>query len=151
MSSSDRKEYFRNYYNTNKDKYRGYAEKYRRLNKEKHLEVVRKYNSREDVKQKRKVKTKNDYNKNRNKHLMRCYGIGIEEYTEIEKSQGGCCAICGAKPEDCPRGVLYVDHDHKTDEVRGLLCSNCNTLIGMSFENKNILFSAMSYLERYEK
>ena len=37
--------------------------------------------------------------------------------------QGGGCAICGAPPKT---RRLHVDHDHKTGEIRGLLCYRCN-------------------------
>lgn len=52
------------------------------------------------------------------------YGITLAEFAAILKVQGGTCAIC-RKPPRAGRN-LHVDHDHKTGEVRGLLCYNCN-------------------------
>jgi hypothetical protein len=42
---------------------------------------------------------------------------------------------------------LYVDHDHRTGEVRGLLCNACNTAIGLFEEDRARISSALSYLE----
>lgn len=41
---------------------------------------------------------------------------------------------------------LSVDHCHKTGKVRGLLCSNCNTAIGLLKEDINVLKNAINYL-----
>lgn len=54
------------------------------------------------------------------------YGLSIEQYNELRKRQGYKCAICGKK-EGAHR--FDVDHDHKTGEVRGLLCRFCNRLL----------------------
>jgi hypothetical protein len=75
------------------------------------------------------------------------YGISMETYNEMFENQNGLCKICnykfGQKKADC-----YVDHDHKTLEVRGLLCRNCNTGLGMFKDNKQFLQQAIDYLER---
>src|SRR5262245_55114238 len=45
-------------------------------------------------------------------HLLRKYGITIEQYDLMLAAQNGVCAICG-KPR--PEGrTLHVDHDHET-------------------------------------
>jgi hypothetical protein len=60
--------------------------------------------------------------------LQRKFGISLDEYDAMLKSQSGVCAIC-AKP--CATGKrLAVDHNHKTGAVRGLLCSSCNIKLG---------------------
>jgi hypothetical protein len=46
-----------------------------------------------------------------------------DRYDELLELQGGVCAICGAKPGT---RRLHIDHDHKTMELRGLLCHRCN-------------------------
>ena len=72
------------------------------------------------------------------------YGITPEEYTRIWKRQGGRCAICRNKS----RTIRFaVDHDHKTGEVRGLLCKRCNhDLLGGGHDDVLLLFRAISYL-----
>jgi hypothetical protein len=43
---------------------------------------------------------------------------------------------------------LYVDHDHSTGKVRGLLCQSCNTLLGTAKDNISLLYKSIKYLER---
>ena len=65
------------------------------------------------------------YQKRRNAYLLRTYGIDLGRYNEILEKQGGGCKICAKTPEEEGK-ALAVDHDHKTGEVRGILCSYCN-------------------------
>ncbi len=60
----------------------------------------------------------------RDKYLRSKYGIGEKEYTRMLDAQGGVCAVCGRPPK--PGKNFNTDHDHKTGEVRGLLCYYCN-------------------------
>lgn len=73
------------------------------------------------------------------------YGLSPDEYGAMLKSQGQKCAICG-ETGGGRWGVLVVDHDHKTDEVRGLLCHNCNTAIGLMNDAPDRLRKAAEYL-----
>ncbi len=58
--------------------------------------------------------------------LSKRYGITVEEYEDLLKSQDGVCAICKMP---CVTGKrLHVDHDHMTGEIRGLLCYRCNRI-----------------------
>jgi hypothetical protein len=83
----------------------------------------------------------------RKAHLKMNYGITIEYYDDILKAQGGVCAICGT---DVPGGTgrFHVDHDHKTGKIRGLLCSNCNAMLGYSKDSIDIHLNAIKYLNR---
>jgi len=45
--------------------------------------------------------------------------------------------------------MLSVDHDHVTGKLRGLLCSKCNTSLGMINDNIQILKNMIVYLESY--
>ena len=76
------------------------------------------------------------------------YGLSESEYMSLIKNQNNLCAICGKRDEN---KVLCVDHDHKTGEVRGLLCGNCNIGLGNLKDNIQILQSAIAYLQRYTK
>ena len=80
----------------------------------------------------------------RDKMLKKTYGISLEDYNNLLKSQNNCCTIC--KSRDNIR--LSVDHCHKTGKVRGLLCGRCNRVIGLMGENKKWLQNAVLYLEQ---
>jgi hypothetical protein len=60
------------------------------------------------------------------------------------KIQDGRCAICRKKPQTGRR--LSVDHDHKTGEVRGLLCTLCNQGLGYFKDDPGRLGAALEYL-----
>ena len=77
--------------------------------------------------------------------LKKLYGITIEEYNRLLKEQDECCAICGKHQLDFEKH-LVVDHDHNTGEVRGLLCNNCNLMIGNSKDDPDILINGSKYL-----
>jgi len=69
------------------------------------------------------------------------YGLTQEKWDVLLEKQKGLCALC-MKPMDKP----CVDHDHKTEKVRGLLHNYCNTFIGLIENNPGILESANRYL-----
>lgn len=71
--------------------------------------------------------------------------ISKDEHDKMFADQGGCCAICFDPPnEHC----LGVDHNHVTGKVRGLLCRTCNAGLGMFKDNRDLLESAIAYLEQ---
>ena len=81
----------------------------------------------------------------RNKFLLKTYGIDQAEYDSVLKSQNNVCAICGKTELENGRR-LSVDHSHVTGEVRGLLCKMCNKGIGMFEDSVEVLESAIKYL-----
>jgi|SRR5688572_165722 len=74
------------------------------------------------------------------------YNLTIEEFHAIQQEQDFKCAICNGKPK--ANGVLYVDHCHDTQTVRGLLCNTCNAGLGQFSDSIELLKSAISYLLR---
>jgi hypothetical protein len=78
------------------------------------------------------------YNKRKNFKFK--YGISVEEYDELLAAQGGLCAICGQEKK------LFLDHDHVSKRVRGLLCRNCNVALGHFYDDPGLLTSAAAYL-----
>ena len=61
------------------------------------------------------------------------------------EAQDGVCAICGKTPQQNIKR-LYVDHDHETGDVRGLLCQQCNIGLGAFRDDKAVLHKAIKYL-----
>jgi hypothetical protein len=98
--------------------------------------------------QKYKVKTKL---KLRESNMFKKYGLDLNKYKAIHDLQNGLCKICG-NPETAlqPNGRevkdLCIDHCHKTQVVRGLLCHNCNAGIGHFMDDIKRLKSAIDYL-----
>lgn len=68
------------------------------------------------------------------------YNLPTQVYKEMENKQHSKCAICRK------RRKLVVDHCHTNLHVRGLLCSNCNTAIGLLKENIFTILSTIPYL-----
>lgn len=85
----------------------------------------------------------------RNRALKFKYGITQADYERKLAEQGGGCAICESK-ETRGKHSFSVDHCHKTGNVRGLLCNNCNRAIGLLSDDLSIVYSAAHYLEKYE-
>ena len=85
-------------------------------------------------------------------HLKYKYGVTEEKLIETLDKQNNSCAIC---KESLPDLLVYenrrrgyaIDHNHDSGEFRGVLCTNCNTLLGMAKDNKDILLAAIDYLE----
>jgi hypothetical protein len=85
--------------------------------------------------------------RNREGHLRRKYGLTQNMFGALVLAQLGKCAVCGelTAPE------LHVDHDHRTNKVRGLLCGKCNKAIGLLNDDPKLMDAAKEYLERSEK
>ena len=77
--------------------------------------------------------------------LKKEYAITLEQYTEMLEAQGFACKIC-LKPRGQKK--LNVDHCHATGKVRGLLCQQCNSLLGMAHDDPTVLQAAITYLEK---
>ena len=95
------------------------------------------------------------YKKNLQTHLKaqlkRYYSITLEEYLNILEKQNGVCAICKLPESNPKKSRLSVDHDHTTHKVRGLLCDDCNNMLGRAKDSTNILLSGVSYLKLFGK
>lgn len=87
---------------------------------------------------------------------FRRYGVTPEQYQEMVTAQENRCMICGEPPSPPPRQNwregdwdLAVDHDHKTDELRDLLCHRHNQGIGLFDDNPTWLRAAADYIEQH--
>jgi hypothetical protein len=76
--------------------------------------------------------------------LRHNYGITLDTFEKMIETCLNKCQICGDSFKSRPP----IDHDHKTGEVRGLLCKRCNVGIGMFLDNPELLKSAIKYLIR---
>jgi len=82
--------------------------------------------------------------------------ITLEQYQELVKSQDNKCAIClqeetcidGRSKDKRPRR-LSIDHCHKTNSVRGLLCQGCNVAIGRFKDDTELMERAINYVKKH--
>lgn len=78
--------------------------------------------------------------------LKRKYGLTVEQYDDMVKSQNGVCAICKQPPG---KKRLAVDHCHKTGKNRELLCSPCNTALHKMEQEIEWADAARNYLLKH--
>ncbi len=81
---------------------------------------------------------------------LRTFGITQKDYKEMLLKQNHQCLICGKHHENKRHERLYVDHDHKTDKIRGLLCHDCHVGLGNFKDDKILLQKAIDYLNQYQ-
>ena len=89
-----------------------------------------------------------DYHHGRN--LRQRYGICPDEYQTLLANQNNTCPICEVEISETleykgSRSAV-VDHNHDTGDVRGILCSMCNKMLGHARESTDILYKAIVYL-----
>jgi Recombination endonuclease VII len=96
---------------------------------------------------------KNNPDKVKNQRLKK-YGITFKDYNALREDQGYCCAICKRHEEQVEQGTalkhshaLHIDHCHTTGKIRGLLCTNCNTMLGKAKDDVSVLEAAIEYLK----
>lgn len=82
----------------------------------------------------------------RERHLRAKFGITMHEYDALLRDQNGVCGICGAEPRD---KNLAVDHCHSSGKIRGLLCFNCNSVLGKFKDSADLLRLSADYLEKH--
>jgi Recombination endonuclease VII len=80
-------------------------------------------------------------------HLLRKYGITEDQYSILLFAQDGHCALCTRRTENSGKN-LSVDHNHKTGEIRGLLCYRCNKFVIGRHTDPYLLEAAAAYLRK---
>lgn len=86
---------------------------------------------------------------NRQWQLRSKYNLSPTDVERMLKEQDGRCAICRGLIGPEWYGNLHVDHNHTTGKVRGLLCSACNTGLGLFKDSVRRLAQAIVYLEAH--
>lgn len=116
-------------YIDNKDEIKGRSAKWQKEHPEKYKEYVKKF-------------FKRSPEKHREYQLKSRYNLTPEQFNAMLLKQDNRCAVCKVKPDY----ILSIDHDHKTDKVRGLLCQRCNMAIGF-IEIEGLLGKIQDYLK----
>lgn len=78
-------------------------------------------------------------------NLAKAFGITLEDWDKMLVEQDGKCAICKREFSQL-KMTPFVDHDHATGRVRGLLCPSCNQFLGLIKDNPQ---SILNYLNPY--
>lgn len=135
------KECSKTYVTNNKEKIIKQRKEFRERNRDRLLEKAKEKFQRPTTKARTRV-----YN------ILKSYSISEKELRDLMDSQKGCCAICknSLVDKDSKRSYM-VDHNHTTGKVRGLLCISCNAAIGHLKESKEVLLSAIEYLETHNE
>lgn len=100
------------------------------------------------------------YKKNRNGRLdssckacriiksrERTLGVTEQQYRELERKQNGRCGICRNRLRSRRYKAFAVDHCHRTGRVRGLLCTNCNTALGLLKDDPERMLRASEWVK----
>lgn len=135
----------RTWYLRNREKSIEYAKKYNKDNPEKVLLAVKKWQLKNEERDKKNKRNWNKRNMDKRvNYRLKKYGISLEDYNLIFKKQNGVCNICFKANKNNHR--LNVDHCHKTGKVRGLLCGKCNTALGLLKDKPEIIMAAFNYI-----
>jgi hypothetical protein len=78
-----------------------------------------------------------------NRSYKYLYGITFEDKLQLIDKQNGKCAICYTELD---KNKSCVDHDHETGIIRGILCAQCNLMLGLANDSAKTLVSAADYL-----
>ena len=98
-----------------------------------------------------RVKRTRDPRRARDLHLQRTYGITIEQWEQMLDDQNGGCAICGTTKPGGKHNQFCTDHNHLTNEVRQLLCMDCNVVLGIVRESPEHFERLVDYVIKHEK
>lgn len=85
----------------------------------------------------------------RKSRLKTEYRLTPDEFAAMLKRQRGRCAVCGG--QDPKHTNWSVDHDHVTGQVRGILCSRCNTGIGQLQDDPVVIRAALAYVLKHRQ
>lgn len=101
---------------------------------------------------------------NYKEHLYRQYKLRIEDLAALVAKQDGKCGVCEKGLDDVydftiKKHNLVVDHDHACCSggkscgkcIRGILCRDCNLMLGHSKDNVKTLKKAIKYLKKAGK
>ena len=77
-------------------------------------------------------------------YMRRKFNLTDEQYAELMKHDN--CEVCGRDITN----KKCIDHCHNTEKIRGVLCNNCNTTLGLVGDNVQVLTELIRYLERSE-
>jgi len=79
----------------------------------------------------------------------RQFGLSESDFESMLCIAENKCQICATPFKDELYKGPYVDHDHKTGRIRGLLCAKCNKALGLFGDSPAVLSAAATYLQKH--
>jgi hypothetical protein len=107
----------------------------------KEREATRKHREQQKEKDPLRIEAKAQW---RRWHLRAHWDMSPEDFDALLAQQNNACALCGTN--DPGRKGWVIDHCHSTDRIRGILCTKCNTGVGLLGDNEEGLLLALVYL-----
>lgn len=138
--------------NSNREAYNAYMREWTAANKDR-VNAARRGKRANDVEYAEKqrirdrLRHKENPDRSRKQNLKHSYGITLEQYEALYKSQDGKCLICNGSFPNRGKDGLVVDHCHNEGHIRGLLCAKCNTGLGQFGDDIQRLQNAIEYLK----
>lgn len=154
MPESEKRKAYRNEwakkkYAADPEAHRAYAREQHEKHKEKKLKANAEYRAknRERIRaQQKEWRAANKETVKRNNLKLACFTPELLE--QVLVFQGYKCAICGDDLKSRPSKHTHADHCHDTKTPRGVLCTQCNTGIGLLKDDPTRLRKAIEYLEQ---
>jgi len=135
-----KRKYRKEYYKTNSEKMREAGKKWRKNNPESIKNLLTKW---------RKKNPEKVLNINYRKAGYKLNGIQftVSDFNDLITIQENKCKGCKVDFDNLPKKEIHIDHNHLTGNVRGILCRNCNLVIGYAKDNKETLAELIKYLD----
>jgi hypothetical protein len=128
---------------------REWKKRWRERNREAHRANARAYyaKNQERIGGQRKQVRENNKEREAEWQRRKLYGLLPGEFEEMMQAQRHACAICRVALDSSTKILTpHVDHCHESGVVRGILCGNCNHLLGRAKDRPEVLEAAIAYL-----
>lgn len=143
------REYQKRYRDANREKVRASSRAAKaRLTPEQRLEAQRRYYAENPEKRKAYADKYRADGRHRAAQIKSRYGLTQDQFNALLVAQGGLCAVCLSNFDG---RKMYVDHDHETTAVRGIVHMECNTMMGLAKDNPYLLERAAAYLREHKE
>lgn len=87
----------------------------------------------------------------RNGACKKAYGITLRQKKEMILNQNNKCLSCGTDLRKLKSKNICIDHDHKSKQIRGILCHHCNVVLGLMKEDYDKILKLAKYCKKYCK
>ncbi|MEE9377032.1 MAG: endonuclease domain-containing protein [Candidatus Lokiarchaeia archaeon] len=84
-------------------------------------------------------------------HRVKKHDVNTTQFFSMLENQNHKCDICKQTLHFYDYGGVHIDHNHKTGEIRKILCFHCNVVLGLINDNRFVLANAILYLKKHRK